>query len=221
MPNPAIIVRVAASLSYLVMVHVAALLDEPLIGVASIVLLLLCCTIASVVSKGLRPSTIPWLIGCATFLVLLIAGLRGSHAVASVILFPPALISAYFLALFGRTLMPGQVPLITRFSRVNFDGAVPPSIADYTRRLTAIWTCMFGLMTVETAMLGAFADLRTWSWWANVINPAVAVSFFLLEHIFRAVRYHDWGHSSPLRTIAIMLRPSSWMEADVKWSSRR
>jgi uncharacterized membrane protein len=220
MMGSAAILRVAVSLSYLSLVHVAALLDEPLIGVAAILLVMLCGAVASFAMKGWSRAALSWLIASAVAFGLLIAGLRGSQTVSTIILFPPALISAYFLVLFGRTLLPGHEPLITRFSRVNFDGAVPPAIASYTRRLTVVWTVLFAAMTIETAALGAFADLAIWSWWANVINPAVALSFFFLEHAFRAVRYREWGHSSPLRTIAIMMRPSSWIDADVEWSSR-
>ena len=211
--------RVAASLSYLVLVHVAALLDKPLIGIAAIVLILSCAAVANLATKGWCRPTLLWLLASVIAFGLLIAGLEGSRTVSAIILFPPALISAYFLVLFGRTLLPGQEPLITRFSQVNFDGAVPPAIARYTRQLTIVWTVLFAAMSVETIALGVFADLATWSWWANVINPAVALSFFFLEHAYRAVRYREWGHSSPLRTIAIMMRPSSWIGANVEWSS--
>jgi uncharacterized membrane protein len=220
MPSRPVILRAAISVSYLLLVHVAALLHQPLIGVAAILLVLMSATIANLVRRGWSRSSQYWLLGCALALGLIVAGLSGVRAIAAIILFPPALISAYFFVLFGRTLQPGQEPLITRFSRVNFDGTVPPAIARYTRRLTVVWTLLFGAMTVETAALGAFAELQTWSWWANVINPTVAISFFFLEHGFRALWYREWGRSSPLRTIAIMMRPSSWIDADVEWSSR-
>ena len=175
------IVRMAASVSYILLVHVAALLDEPLIGVAAILLVMLCNAAASFAVNGWRQPTLLWLLAGAAALGFLVAGLQGIRAVSAIILFPPALISAYFLVLFGKTLLPGHEALLTRFSRINLDGAVPPTIAAYTRRLTVVWTILFALMTVETAALAAFAELATWSWWANVINPSVALSFFFLD----------------------------------------
>lgn len=221
MLGAASIVRMAASVSYILLVHMAALLNEPLIGVAAILLVMLCNAAASLAVNGWRRPTLLWLFASAAAFGLLVAGSRGIHAVSAIILFPPALISAYFLVLFGKTLLPGHQALLTRFSQINFDGAVPPAIATYTRRLTVAWTILFGIMTVETAALAAFAGLATWSWWANVINPSVALSFFFLEHAYRAVRYREWGHSSPLRTIAIMMHPSSWIDANAELSSGR
>src|ERR1700682_5879338 len=73
----------------------------------------------------------------ATFLVAHGRGL-GVGAVYGV---PHAAAYLFMLWLFGRTLVHGQEPLITRLAR-QVRGALPPYMETYTRRLTWAW-CVF------------------------------------------------------------------------------
>ena len=54
---------------------------------------------------------------------------------------------------FGRTLAPGQTPLIERIARVS-DPAMTPPLCRYTRRLTAIWCAYFVTAALASVSLG-------------------------------------------------------------------
>jgi uncharacterized membrane protein len=54
---------------------------------------------------------------------------------------------------FGRTLRPGQTPLIERIARVS-DPAMTPPLRRYTRRLTAIWCVYFVIAALISVSLG-------------------------------------------------------------------
>src|SRR5688572_6735921 len=52
---------------------------------------------------------------------------------------------------FGRTLLAGREPLITRIARVS-DPGLAPALCRYTRRLTAVW-CGYFVLAASTFLL--------------------------------------------------------------------
>jgi uncharacterized membrane protein len=82
---------------------------------------------------------------------------------------------AYF---FGRTLLPGRVPLIERIARVR-EPDLPPSLRRYTRRLTAVWCAYFLL----AALLVFTAALPLW--WTSALAWTGAAILFIGEHRIR------------------------------------
>lgn len=62
-----------------------------------------------------------------------------------------SLVALLWLAIFfGRTLRPGETPLIERFARVG-NPAMTPEFCTYTRRLTGIWCAYFVCAAVASA----------------------------------------------------------------------
>lgn len=135
--------------------------------------------------------------------------LNGGDHWVNLIKVPPVLIHGWLTWMFGRTLLPGQEPLIHRFSRFN-RGVVPPELEAYTRRLTVAWTVLFAAMTLGSAALAVMAPSVTWSWIVNLGMPGLAALIFLGDHGYRALVYRHLGHNSPVGTLRTLLKTETW-----------
>lgn len=138
------------------------------------------------------------LIAAACVAVLVLAPLVGlaffaSPAWARVIFVPPVLINLTVAGIFGASLWPGQMPLVTRFAIIHHDGKLPEPLIGYTRLLTIAWTVVTGLMAVEAALLALLVDLSTWSWIVSVVNPAILAALFFGQFWYRSWRYRAYG----------------------------
>lgn len=80
---------------------------------------------------------------------------------------------------FGRTLLPGQVPLIEQIARVS-NPEPSAKMKRYTRRLTALWSAYF----VITALFALFV-IRSSSFSAGPWVGLGSVAFFVGEHWLR------------------------------------
>jgi len=63
------------------------------------------------------------------------------------------LVLGWLAVFFGRTLAPGQTPLIERIARIS-DPAMTPPLCRYTRRLTAVWCGYFVIAALISVSLG-------------------------------------------------------------------
>lgn len=151
----------------------------------------------------------PWLIPAAMLLGAQVAVWFGHGAAVAVVLAPSIILNLLLFLLFGHTLLPGREPLITRFRRLEA-GHVAPMFVSYTRRLTIAWTAMFAVASAASACAAAWGDIALWSWIAFIGTPVASLSFFLGEHVYRALRYGADGRSSPLRTMRLLLHPDAW-----------
>ncbi|WP_420419677.1 hypothetical protein [Pacificispira sp.] len=129
---------------------------------------------------------------------------------ARIVALPPVLIHGWVAWMFGRTLLPGQEPLIRRFSRLHRD-PFPPELEGYTRRLTVIWTILLSGLTLTSAGLGVFAAPETWSWAVNIAMPLICVSLFLGEHAYRGIVFRHIGGHSPVVTMRTLMSPKTWI----------
>jgi len=105
----------------------------------------------------------------------------------------PILINSVLAGIFGRTLLAGKTPLITRFS-ILLRGKVEPGVPAYTRRVTQLWTLFFVLLALESLLLALFASIETWSLFTNILNYLFAVLLFTGEYFFRIHYLHDLEH---------------------------
>ena len=72
------------------------------------------------------------------------------------------LMLGWLAVFFGRTLRPGQVPLIEQIARVS-DPAMPLPLRRYTRRLTAVWCGYFVIAALLSVSIGhAFPRTGVW-----------------------------------------------------------
>lgn len=129
---------------------------------------------------------------------------RSPHALLPLLLVP-VLFIGLVAWLFGRTLRAGSVPLISRIVAA-LEGVPPaqlaPELRVYTRRLTAAWAWLLGLLAAVNLVLaliavpkGLLASIGVappvqvseaqWSWFANGLNYGILAAFFLLEYHYR------------------------------------
>jgi uncharacterized membrane protein len=113
-------------------------------------------------------------------------------------------INLAMLWLFGRTLLPGREPLITRFAR-RIHGTLTAEIELYTRRVTLLWCVFFAAQIVVSALLFAFSTLEAWSLFVNLLSlPLIAVTF-VGEYAYRILRYRSHDHVSILKGMQIFI----------------
>ena len=96
---------------------------------------------------------------------------------------------------FGRTLLPGAEPLVTRIARA-MRPSMPQQVVEYTRAVTVAWTIYFVVMAALSAALYFGSSLAVWSAFANfVCGPAVAL-MFLFEFAVRRRRMPASHHAT-------------------------
>jgi uncharacterized membrane protein len=123
---------------------------------------------------------------------------------------PPVLITGFVAWAFGRTLRPGEIPLIERIARALREPGASWSDErrQYARRWTATWTVVTAVLCVLNLSLALLArpsglllaagiepawsvSLATWSTFANVINYVVLGAMFVVEYASRRRRFSD------------------------------
>jgi uncharacterized membrane protein len=192
-------------------------------GVAVLELVAHCAALASVNAGAvLAPLVVPgaiatWAVsrqGWRRGLVVLgaIAGLciaaLSSSTVARLLPLAAQLLVCLAIAwLFGRTLRPPAVPLVTRLARA-VHGTLPPPIEAYTRHVTVAWTGFMLLLSAASVLLFACAPFATWSWLANVLLLPLVVLMFLGEYAYRTLRYPWFTHATLLQSVAAFQRMS-------------
>ena len=107
--------------------------------------------------------------------------------------------------LFGSTLRPGRVALVTRLAR-SVHGTLPLPIVAYTRRVTFAWAAFMLAMAASSLLLFAFAPLAVWSSFANLALLPLAALMFLAEYSYRIVRYPWFAHASIVQSLGAFRR---------------
>ncbi len=115
--------------------------------------------------------------------------------------FPPVVFNLLVAAWFGRTLAPGEEPMISWFARVVRGAELPPDLARYTRNSTLMWTLFLCGMAAIAAALALFATPETWSVFANGVDYLLLGALFVGEYVYRRVRYREHAHA-PLAEVA-------------------
>ena len=153
---------------------------------------LLICLALPVALAGRSPAARVLLSLASAAGVLLAIRLAGNHALLPLYLFP-VLIHAGLAGIFGRTLLPGKTPMITRYS-ILLRGGLEPAVTGYTRRVTWLWTVYFLCMTLESLLLALFAPLEVWSLFANCLNYVFTAMLFTGEYLFRIHHFDHLEH---------------------------
>ena len=137
-----------------------------------------------------------WLLGAAGAAAL--AVLSSDREIAARLAFlPPILIYVFVCWVFARTLLPGREPLVTRIARLVRDGELPEPLVEHTRRVTWLWAVVPAVMAAISLALARFAEPATWSLFTNVVSYLVLGALFLLEYLYRLLRYPAIRHDSP------------------------
>lgn len=206
-PAP-LIVLLSASVPLLS--HLAAVLD-------SRVLRALCLgALASIplAARLWRGEARAWALWAAMVLASLALALGGAANILLLLL--PVAVNALLAWAFGRTLAPGQTPLIERFAAMirEADNPLDDAVRRYARRLTLIWTLFMcalaswnlflaavmqpaGLLSTAGIDIGISVSPRTWSEFANFYNYALIAVFMVAEFIWRLRRFPEYRLRSP------------------------
>ena len=185
------------------------LLSAPVLGLGALAVFSLLKVLIKRLTTGRWRSCLAWaLLGVLASAALGIA-LAGSFDMSWILLLPPTLVSAGLCLLFGRTLLPGREPLITRFRRFC-DGHLTPEICLYTRRWTVFWTVFLGFATIVSLFAALYVELAVWSWMMNIGYPIAVAAIFLGEHLYRERYLAHFGPASVTRTLRAMARPDAW-----------
>lgn len=121
---------------------------------------------------------------------------------------PHAVIYFALLGVFGRTLLAGREPLITRLAR-RVHGVLPPEMERYTRRLTFVWCLFFAGQVAMSALLFKFASLDTWSLFINLFNLPLLALMFAADYVYRVTRFRQHPQASIMKVIQVFTKDAS------------
>lgn len=86
--------------------------------------------------------------------------------------------------IFGRTLAPGEEPLVSQFARA-FHGELTAPVQRYTRGVTIAWTIFFATLFSVSCALYLAGMLEAWSLLANIVGPTLVGAMFIVEYLVR------------------------------------
>ena len=183
---------IAVCCAYPVLNHTAATLGEPALAAFGIAL------VAWVVGlRWLKPSAAAFAAASVLALSLWLAA-----RFPGVLLYtPPIVINLGLFAIFARTLRRDSEPLVSRFARVSRGVSLAPDLARYTRNLTAAWATFFVVMAIISAALAVTGPVATWSLFSNLLDYLLVVAFFVVEYVYRRLRYRHHPHVSPWQMV--------------------
>lgn len=175
-------------LAYPVLVHLAVLWSAP--RLEWLALVVMCAIPLYQGLRALRPGHWLALLAVAGLLWVLTRLGGGMYA----LFVPPVVTPAVVLAVFAGSLRAGRVPLATRLAQVGRD-ALEPEVLVYTRRVTALWALILAAIAVGNAALAVFAPLPVWSLFSNFVNYLLVGLVFVLEYVYRRLRFRAHVHS--------------------------
>jgi uncharacterized membrane protein len=114
---------------------------------------------------------------------------------------PHGVVNFVLLTAFGRSLLPGQVPLITAVSQRLSLRTLTPELHRYTRSVTLAWCCFFALELIASLLLLLFAPLAIWSFFINVLTMPLVAMTYLAEYTYRRLRFRYHEHRTILQVI--------------------
>jgi uncharacterized membrane protein len=193
------------AVGYPLAVHAAVLLKHPVAGFGALLAVVLSHLIVRRWGHQRDSLRSAWgmLLGICVLAALVAIALYWGPTYA--LFLPPIAINLSLLIIFGRTLLPGHEPIISRLSRV-LRGSLPTQLGVYTRRLTWLWTGVFAGLLLESVLLAAYAPLEVWSLFTNILNYLLLAVLFLGEYVYRVLRFRKYSHASPLQIVRGLAR---------------
>jgi len=184
---------------YPALVHASVIFAMPSLQIVAVIFFLLGIFWAPLV----RGRLIPWLI---FILLTTIVLLLGYFKLTLYLLYlTPILIPLALLIFFGRTLLPGRIPLITAISDAA-RGPLTPALQKYTRLLTQLWCLVFLIIILWSTILPWLHNPKLWSWFTNVINYGFVGAFLVVEFMVRKKLFPEHNHPSFIQYIRIIIK---------------
>lgn len=112
-------------------------------------------------------------------------------------LVPNILVNASLFMLFARTLVGNKTALITQLAlkvHSQMPGGLPAPIRAYTRVLTYVWSAFFLLLIAASLVLYFFVSFAAWSLFTNVYALPIMLAVFVLEYLYRRLRFPWFEH---------------------------
>ncbi|GLS27439.1 hypothetical protein [Marinibactrum halimedae] len=184
---------------YPILSHLSITLAYPILGFVAFFLLISGIFLPLIQQK--RPVAIVIYIAllCIGF-VCFKAGIL--HYILSI---PAMVIPISLFIVFGQTLLPRQVPLVTAVGE-SARGPLTESMRRYTRRVTQLWVVVLGSMAISTGAFMLFASPNTLSVMTNIVNYLIVSGVFVGEFYYRKYRFKDHNHPTFSEYLKIIVR---------------
>jgi len=127
---------------------------------------------------------------------------------------------AALAAAFGRTLLPGQVPLCTHWATL-VHGPLPTETLRYTRAVTWVWAVFFTLVAVATVLLYVLVRRSVWSLFVNFLVMPGVVLLFATEFLWRRRSLPNAQHASLRDMVRLLSQGPRLLGADMSDVSSR
>lgn len=101
---------------------------------------------------------------------------------------------------FGKTLLRGGTPMISRFASI-VHGSLTPALARYTRAATWSWTFYFGATAGLSLLLFWLAPVPVWSTFSNLLGMPLLGLMFAAEYAARCYTLPASDRAGPLAAI--------------------
>lgn len=209
LPTLARTIRIVVAITGIGSIHIAFIESRPEIGFIGLLGLATGNLLANFLTGGPLRERWVWsgvALACALALASgRIDGRDGAYALIAV----PFLFNLFLFLVFGGSLLPGRLPVITRLSRLERT-RIEPVIERYTRRITGLWALFFAGILGGAAVAFATGNADLASWIINVVSPAGSLTLFVVEHLHRYLRPGIFGPTSMFNTLRLVVRPDAW-----------
>ncbi len=114
-----------------------------------------------------------------------------------------ALLYCALLGLFGHTLLPGRVPLVTQLA-LRLNPAFHDGMRGYTRAVTVAWCLFFATQLTASAMLLLLAPKQGWGFYVSTLHLPLVVVMAGCEYAVRCRRFRGQpmtGFTASLRGV--------------------
>jgi len=197
-------VAVVASIAFALLAHAAIVEDLPR-PLGALLSLVPIAIVLAILLRRARNRALAWKLAALAAACMWLLWPQLERRFPDLFLVEHTLMNALLGAIFGRTLLAGQEPLVTRFARVVHD-TIPPQVERYTRQVTLAWTLFF-LAMIATSWTLHLAGMRdAWSVFATLVNPVLVFAMFGLEYAVRLRALPDWQQVGILGSVRAYMR---------------
>jgi uncharacterized membrane protein len=193
------LLQAALLVSYLLCCHIAVTRHHPQLQLAALLLLGLGLSL-----KGLLEySKFSW-----TLMLVLAGGaiVINTLGLAHYVLYvPPIILPLLLWSVFFRSLLPGQTPLVTRIA-MDVRGSLSHELQRYTRSVTVLWSGLFALLAIGSALLPIVASPHVWSLFTNLLNYLFIAALFIAEFLYRRWHFKEIEHTRFLQYLRTVIR---------------
>lgn len=120
---------------------------------------------------------------------------------------PPVALPGLIGAVFIRSLLPGNQPLVTAIGE-RVRGELGEQMRRYTKNVTVVWAVLLVAMTLWSALLPWLVGDWLWSIMTNFVNYILIGVLFVGEFTWRKLRFRDHVHPSFKDYMSIVFGPN-------------